>query len=339
MDYAIVNLESPIKSEGDCPIIKAGPSLGCSAKVVDSIKYMGFNACTLANNHFRDYGDSSVIKTMDCLKEAGLTPIGSGFIKDAQKVSYISIEGKVFGIVNVCEEEFSIATDEHPGSAPLRPIDNYYQIKEARDKADYVLVIVHSGHEYYQLPSPSMKKNYRWFVDLGADVVVNHHQHCFSGYEIYNGNPIFYGLGNFCFDWEGKRNGTWNQGYMVQLTFEADKISFSLIPYIQNNEKAGVRLMNESERKTFNEDVVTLNSIIADDEALMSKHQEYIDKNKSLFKDLISPYSNRITLALCRRKILPMITYKPKLARLLDAFRCRANGEVFISMLEDELYK
>lgn len=339
VDYSIVNLEAPIKSDDDIPIIKAGPSLGCSDKVVDSIRYMDFKACTLANNHFRDFGSSAVNKTIECLKKAGVVPIGAGFLKDAQKVSYISIEGKNIGIVNVCEEEFSIATDEYPGSAPLRPIDNYYQINEAREKADFVIVIVHSGHEYYQLPSPSMKKNYRWFVDLGADAVINHHQHCFSGYEIYKGKPIFYGLGNFCFDWEGKRNGTWNQGYMVQLTFETDNISFKLIPYVQNDEKPGVRLMNELEQKKFDEDIAGLNSIIDDEDTLRLKHQEYIDRNKSLFKDLISPYNNRITLALCRRKILPLITYKPKLARLLDAFRCRANGEVFISMLEDELYK
>ena len=37
--------------------------------------------------------------------------------------------------------------------------------------------------------------------------MVNHHQHCFSGYEVDNGSSILYGLGNFCFDNPDKRSG------------------------------------------------------------------------------------------------------------------------------------
>lgn len=43
-----------------------------------------------------------------------------------------------------------------------------------------------------------MQEIYRFFVDIGADAVINHHQHCYSGYEVYKEKPIFYGLGNFC---------------------------------------------------------------------------------------------------------------------------------------------
>jgi poly-gamma-glutamate synthesis protein (capsule biosynthesis protein) len=46
-----------------------------------------------------------------------------------------------------------------------------------------------------------MVETYRFFIEAGADAVVNHHQHCICGYEVYKGKPIFYGLGNFCFDW------------------------------------------------------------------------------------------------------------------------------------------
>lgn len=52
---------------------------------------------------------------------------------------------------------------------------------------------MHGGHEHYQLPSLRMQETYRFFIDAGADVVVNHHQHCFSGYEIYNNKYIFMG--------------------------------------------------------------------------------------------------------------------------------------------------
>ena len=97
-----------------------------------------------------------------------------------------------------------------------------------------MLVIVHVGPEHYQLLIPRMKEMYRFFIDVGADVVVNHHQHCFSGYEIYKEKPIFYGLGNFCFDWIGKRNGMWNEGLLLSLTLDLNhKRQFVLIPYRQ----------------------------------------------------------------------------------------------------------
>ena len=54
-----------------------------------------------------------------------------------------------------------------------------------------MFLILHGGIEHYQLPSPRMKKWYRHIIDLGASAIVNHHQHCFSGYELYNGKPIF----------------------------------------------------------------------------------------------------------------------------------------------------
>lgn len=111
-------------------------------------------------------------------------------------------------------------------------VHQYFAIKEAREKADSVVVIMHGGHETYQLPTPQMQQTYRFFVDIGADAVVNHHQHCYSGYEVYKNKPIFYGLGNFCFEPLGNVRPTWYEGYMVNLHFNADvEIKFDLIPY------------------------------------------------------------------------------------------------------------
>ena len=143
---------------------------------------------------------------------------GGNSLRQASETLYKSIDGHTLAVINCCEHEFSIATETSSGANPLNPIQQYYKIQEARKNADYVLVIVHGGHEHYQLPSPRMKETYRFFVDAGADAVVNHHQHCYSGYEVYNGKPIFYGIGNFLFDREGVRNSIWNEGDMVLLT-------------------------------------------------------------------------------------------------------------------------
>lgn len=63
-----------------------------------------------------------------------------------------------------------------------------------------------------------MVDTYRFFIDAGADAVINHHQHCISGYEHYQGKPIFYGIGNFFFPPIFKHTPkSWNEGYMVTL--------------------------------------------------------------------------------------------------------------------------
>lgn len=64
------------------------------------------------------------------------------------------------GIINFCENEWSIAEEDSAGANPMDFIDNAYQIREAKATHDKVIVIVHGDHEYYSLPSPRMQKQY-----------------------------------------------------------------------------------------------------------------------------------------------------------------------------------
>lgn len=114
-------------------------------------------------------------------------------------------------------------------------------------------MIVHGGIELYPYPTPRMVSLYLWFIDLGADVVINHHQHCYSGYESYK-KGLFFMVWFFCFDWIGKRKSDWNDGYMVRLSFEEDKPlseTFEIIPYIQCDDIPGIRLMTNEENRRF----------------------------------------------------------------------------------------
>lgn len=53
------------------------------------------------------------------------------------------------------------------------------------------------------------------------------HKHCYSGYEIYNEKPIFYGLGNLLFDRTNGLNSNLNEGYIVNLSFKKDEIEYT----------------------------------------------------------------------------------------------------------------
>jgi poly-gamma-glutamate synthesis protein (capsule biosynthesis protein) len=336
-DYSIVNFECPVTKGGEKPIEKCGPNLQSSEKGMEAVKWAGFDCVTLANNHFLDFGKEGVEHTIEACDRYGIDTVGGGMdLYDASKILYKEIEGKTLAVINCCEHEFTIATEGTAGSNPLNPIQQYYAIIEARTKADYVLVIVHGGHEHYQLPSPRMQETYRFFVDAGADAVVNHHQHCYSGYEEYNGKPIFYGLGNFCFDWEGKRNQIWNYSLLLVLNFE-EIISFELIPVIQCNEEPKVVPLLTKEAEEVMREISSLNNVITDAEKLRSSYSEFVKTRFTDIRIAFSPYSNRFLKALCNRRLIPSFISKKKKLLLYNYIKCQSHCDVITEYLTEAL--
>ena len=226
-------------------------------------------------------------------KRQSIDTVGAGKnATEAERVLYKDLCGETLAIINCCEHEFSIADETSAGANPLNPIRQYYIIQEARKKADYIIVIIHGGHEHFQLPTIRMQDTYRFFIDVGADAVVNHHQHCYSGYEVYKDKPVFYGLGNLLFDHASKRSGCWTEGYMVSIDFQKEKISFELTPYKQCTEDAvGVILMNTEEKEIFAHKIKELNVIIGDILALRNNLDKYYSESAKEELLMMEPYT------------------------------------------------
>lgn len=330
VDYRFVNFEFPIVLKEGEPIPKCGPNLKGQKKSVDAIKYAGFNVCTLANNHILDQGEICCLDTKRLLEEAGIHTVGAGKnLEEAAEILYLKKVQETLAVINCCEHEFSIATETTTGANPINPIQQFYKIQEAKKNADYVLVIVHGGHEHYQLPSPRMKETYRFFIDAGADAVVNHHQHCYSGYEVYKEKPIFYGLGNFLFDNPNKRNGIWNDGYMVVISFGDPKSpSFKIIPYTQCNEEPKVTLI-ENEKEFF-KNINSLNSTIADDKKLKAVHEKMMYFYAKGYQGILQPYLFRLDKGLYNHGFLPSLISQKKKYQLLNYILCEAHLERLI---------
>lgn len=330
VNYSLVNFECCVADDDDSPIDKCGPCLKCDKKAIETIKYAGFNGVTLANNHFYDYGDNGVVKTINACKEYGLDYVGGGMsLDEASKVLYKRIGSETLAVVNFCENEFSIAADNHGGSAPLDLPNNYRVIREARNMADFVLIIVHGGIEEYHYPTPRMKDTYRFFIEVGADAVVNHHQHCISGYEVYKEKPIFYGLGNFCFDWVTANVRWWEEGYIVELNFDKQKTDYQIIPYIQFAEEPKVSF--DVLHEDFFTKIDAINKVIDNDELLKKElEKKALQENKLL---RFEPYNRRITQALYRRHILPSFMNQEKLKNLLNMVRCESHYDILLTTL------
>ena len=335
-DYSIVNLECPILVDKADHINKTGPNLRCERKAVDALKYAGFQAVTLANNHFRDYGQIGVLNTLSSCENVGLKTVGGGRNYDeASKNLEVSKNGKRLTIINACEHEWSIADNDRGGSRPLNPIDIYYDIVNSKKESDYVMVILHGGTEHYNLPTPRMKRLYRFFVDAGADAVVNHHQHCYSGYELYKGKPIFYGLGNFCFDkYKAENNPFWEDGYAVTIYFD-EEINFELHPYSQCSEDyCGVSFLED--RLVFNEKLLKLNNIISDDIVLKDAFERMAVGKSQTLKALLAPYSG-ILLKIMQKGLIPSFVNKQRLQRLLAFVQCESHHDILVEYLKQKV--
>jgi poly-gamma-glutamate synthesis protein (capsule biosynthesis protein) len=329
-DYSIVNFEGCVAGTDDTPIDKCGPNLRCDKKAIEALKYAGFDAVTLANNHFYDYGDSSVVKTLQACEEYGIDHVGGGItLNDAQAVLYKKIGEKNLAVINICEKEFSIATNKHGGAAPLNLPTVYRAIQAAQNKADYILVLVHGGIEVYPYPTPRMKDVYRFFIDAGASAVVNHHQHCISGYEIYQGKPIFYGLGNFCFDWVTESVKWWQEGFMVALELNNEHVGFDMIPYMQFADEPKVSF--DVSFDEFQSEIKQINNVINDDEMLENKLAEFVKMGDKLA--FFEPYNSRVTRSLFKHHLLPSFFKHDKVKSLLNMVRCESHRDVLLTAL------
>ncbi len=336
-NFSFVNFESPIVEDVQKPIPKCGPNLKCSKNAAEAVKYAGFTGVTLANNHILDYGAEGLHMTLKYCQNQGLDVVGAGeSLLDAEKILYLKKNGETLAIINCCEHEFSIATDMNAGANPLDSVKQFYQIQEAKANADHVLVIVHGGHEHFKLPSLRMLETYRFLIDAVADAIVNHHQHCYSGYEIHNGKPIFYGLGNFCFDKESFRNSFWNQGYMVEINFSGRSVDFALYPYSQCNSSASVVLLDAHDKKDFEKELDTINHIISD-ETLLKRHLNnyYRDCAKGELS-ILEPYGGRISRKLFNLSLLPHFIKGRKLAAILNHISCESHRDKLLFALSQK---
>jgi hypothetical protein len=179
-----------------------------------------------------------------------------------------------------------------------------------------------------------MKEQFRFMIDAGADAVIAHHTHTISGFETYKNRPIFYGLGNFCFDYENIERESWHYGMLLQLIFEKGnppKFEYCFIQ--QNTEEVGLRYVNEEKRFVLESEISEINKIILNDNLLQNAFEEHVQNLKADFFCRIQPYSNRYLLALYRRGLIPGLMNRSKRNMIKILAQCESHREVLINSL------
>lgn len=334
-DLNVFDLECPLTTS-NAKIKKTGPHIKAKPETAAMLNNLNCQLVATANNHFKDYGWEGMQETYETLRRHDIQWLGSGAnLQEASKIFYWEKDQTKIAFINVAENEWTTTFGKEPGCHPMDLPNVFNQIQEAKAIADFVVVIAHGGHEHYELPSPRMKKWYRFFVDAGASAVVTHHTHIVSGYETYKNAPIFYSLGNFCFDWEGQRNKPWNKGMIVRLNFEKSQpVTFEMEFTSHNNEQVGVFLMDESEKKAMLDHLSKINDIILDDEKLQAEFDQYIETWSPVMNTWIQPYQGKYLPSLYKKGWLPSIINKNKKLLFTNLIRCEAHRDILLNSIK-----
>ncbi|HWL54191.1 MAG TPA: CapA family protein [Chthoniobacteraceae bacterium] len=200
-DAVVANLEAVLTTAETWRV--PGIGLRASPRVAPVLREMGITHATLANNHMRDLLCTGVRDTIGHCRESGIVPIGAGADLDAASEPWAGAIGGVrVGIIAVAEREFNMAGPNHAGTALFDPAALPAQVEVLRPQVDLLLTSIHAGHEFFLSPSPRQVAAYRAAAMAGADAIIGHHPHVLNGWERerHHGCPIFYSLGNFCFD-------------------------------------------------------------------------------------------------------------------------------------------
>lgn len=331
-DLSITNLECPITNSNN-RISKTGPHLKSEPLAARLLKSSGFNLVTLANNHIMDFGYEGLSNTFQYLKDESISWVGAGDSQEEANKPFVYTKNDLqIAIFNFSDNEWGTTYGSDAGTAPIDIINNYNLIKDAKIIYGKVLIITHAGNENYPLPSIHMKKLFRFYIDAGADAVINHHTHCISGFEVYKESPIYYSLGNFIFDSE-RRDDQWTTGMAVILSFSKERLSFKHQTFIQCRNKPGVSVQADNSFAIINH----LNNIISDDKKLELEFRNFSEAASIQYYIDMEPHSIKLLQALQNRKIIPSLWSQKKKKFLLNLVRCESHRDVVIEILRENL--
>ncbi|QDP39129.1 CapA family protein [Radiobacillus deserti] len=182
------------------------PSFNSPQEIGDTLKQVGVDVVTIANNHTLDRGEKAIQSAIDHWKAIDMVYTGAYQSREDSKrirvvetdegidVAFLSYtygtngipvpEGKEY-LVNLIEKE-KIATD----------------VKEAEKISDAIVLSYHFGTENQRMPNPEQVDLAQYAADLGVDVVIGHHPHVLQPVDWLRGEKgnktfVIYSLANF----------------------------------------------------------------------------------------------------------------------------------------------
>lgn len=206
-DVCMVNNEFTFTDRGE-PLDEKQFTFRANPENVSVLQDMGVDIVSLANNHAYDYGEISLLDTLDTLDNAGIAHAGAGrSLAEAVEAVYYSIDGVTIGIVAATQIERSDNPDtkgaETDSAGVFRcwnPARLLEAVAETKQNCDFVIVYIHWGTEGTAELDWAQTDQAVQIAEAGADLIIGNHPHCLQPIDYMGDVPVVYSLGNFWFN-------------------------------------------------------------------------------------------------------------------------------------------
>ena len=199
-DYALANLETTFG--GDDFVYQGNPAFNCPDGLVDNVVEAGYDMLLTANNHCGDTMAAGVQRTLEKIREQGLTAIGTQLNDEEPKYAIVDVNGIKIGMV--CYS-WAFSYDGAkvsmnglmaiPANGTINFFMNnnlpaFYEEVEAimadmKDAgAEATMMQIHWGQEYQLTENATQNKIAQKLCDIGFDVIVGGHPHVVQPMEL-----------------------------------------------------------------------------------------------------------------------------------------------------------
>ncbi|MCD6366409.1 MAG: CapA family protein [Bacteroidales bacterium] len=219
VDLAFANLEVTLAGKP----YKGYPQFSSPDELAVAIKDAGFDVLVNANNHACDRRKKGVVRTINVLDSLQITHTGTFVNATQRNATYPLIVEK--NNIRLAILNYTYGTNGIP--VPKTTIVNLLDstvIRKDLTKAkllnpDKIIVIVHWGTEYQNLPNANQKKWYSFLKNYGADIVIGSHPHVIQpmNWEKDSDRFVVYSMGNFI---SNQRAMPKDGGLLVKLNLE-----------------------------------------------------------------------------------------------------------------------
>ena len=275
------------------------PAFNSPYEVADAMIDAGFNLVSLATNHTLDRGKQAVLNSRNYWNsKENVLAVGSySSQEERNKIDIRESNGITYTMLNYTygTNEINVPEDENylvniwpmNGNNPEKDIEyqNYKQqvledIKRVRDKVDVLLVAMHWGIEYQNMPNAYQKDAAKFLSDNGVDIIIGTHPHVIEPIDYINNTLVIYSLGNFASAHEVVNMDN-RVGLMTSLEIEKDLKTNKIT--IKNLENELLYMYYTNEYKDFL--IVPFSKI---DNSYLNNYQEVYEKYKNIIISLNS---------------------------------------------------
>lgn len=236
-DIFMINNEFTFTSRGT-PTVNKKFTFRANPGNVSMYEEMGVDIVSVANNHIYDYGEISLLDTLDTLEQAEIPYVGAGRnLQEAMTPIYYIANGMKIAFVSATQIERNgtpdtkEATQDSAGVLRCMNPDNLLLvIEEAKKNSDYVILYIHWGTESQEAIDWLQEQQAPIYAQAGVDLIIGDHPHCLQKMDSVEGVPVIYSLGNFWF------NSRTQNSCVVKVALRAGEMeSFQFIPCRQSD--------------------------------------------------------------------------------------------------------